>query len=191
MQDVQKTILSQYACSPTINALIAAWNQAFDPSAWINDWYDKIWNLDTAQGYGLDVWGRIVGVERVLKLTADSVLGFHEAEDLTEEGFNTAPWYSGTATTGNYRLSDDGFRQLIYAKALANITDCSVTSLNAILMTLFAGQGDAWVQDNGGMSLTYCFSFVPSAVQISLIQNAGVLPRPAGVHLTYSIKGQS
>lgn len=90
MQDVQKTILSQYACSPTINALIAAWNQAFDPSAWINDWYDKIWNLDTAQGYGLDVWGRIVGVERVLKMTADSVLGFHEAEDLTEEGFNTA-----------------------------------------------------------------------------------------------------
>ena len=190
MQNVQQTVLSQYACAPSLNALIAAWNQAFDPATLIETWYQKIWNLETTQGYGLDVWGRIVGVQRILSITSDTFIGFEEAEELTEEGFNTAPWYSGTVSTGNYRLSDDGFRQLICAKAMANITDGSITSLNAILMTLFAGQGDAWVSDNGGMSMTYTFGFVPSAVQISIIQNSGVLPRPAGVRVTYAIKGQ-
>ncbi|MCG4257068.1 DUF2612 domain-containing protein [Acetobacter senegalensis] len=189
MQNVQKTVLSQYACSPALNALIAAWNQAFDPATLIETWYQQIWNLETAQGYGLDVWGRIVGVQRILSITSDAFLGFEEAEDLTEDSFNSAPWYSGTVSSGNYRLSDDGFRQLIYAKAMANITDGSITSLNAILMTLFAGQGDAWVSDHGGMSMTYTFGFVPSAVQISIIQNSGVLPRPAGVRVTYAIKG--
>lgn len=191
MQDVQSTILSQYACAPSLNALITAWNQAFDPKTLIDIWYKTIWNLETAQGYGLDVWGRIVGVQRILAVADDNFLGFSETQDLTQTPFNTAPWYAGLATTSNYRLSDDGFRQLIYAKALANITDGSVTSLNAILMTIFAGQGDAWVEESGGMSMVYSFNFIPTPVQISLIQNSGVLPRPAGVHVTYSVKDKA
>nr|WP_298794633.1 DUF2612 domain-containing protein [uncultured Acetobacter sp.] len=190
MQDVQKTILSQYACAPSLNALIAAWNQAFDPAALIDQWYTQVWNIATAQGYGLDVWGRIVGVQRVLSISSDSFMGFEEASDLTEQGFNTAPWYKGAATSSNVRLSDEGFRQLIYAKAMANITDGSVTSLNAILMALFAGQGDAWVEDNN-MTMTYVFNFIPTDVQVSIIQGSGVLPRPAGVAVSYAIRGHA
>lgn len=191
MRDVQKTVLSQYSCAPTLNALIEAWNQTLDPTRLIETWFTNIWNLDTAQGYGLDVWGRIVGVERVLTLSTDSFFGFAEPQDLTLQPFNAAPWYSGTQTTSNYRLSDEAFRQLISAKALANITDGSITSLNAILMTLFAGQGDVWVADTGTMTLTYTFNFAPSAVQVSLIQSSGVLMRPAGVRVIYAIKPQT
>lgn len=191
MRDVQKTVLSQYSCAPTLNALIEAWNQTLDPTRLIETWFTNIWNLDTAQGYGLDVWGRIVGVERVLTLSTDSFFGFAEPQDLTLQPFNAAPWYSGTQTTSNYRLSDEAFRQLINAKALANITDGSITSLNAILMTLFAGQGDVWVADSGTMTLTYTFNFAPSAVQVSLIQSSGVLMRPAGVRVIYAIKPQT
>ncbi|MFT9208221.1 hypothetical protein HK27_09895 [Acetobacter orientalis] len=191
MRDVQKTVLSQYSCAPTLNALIEAWNQTLDPIRLIETWFTNIWNLDTAQGYGLDVWGRIVGVERVLTLSTDSFFGFAEPQDLTLQPFNAAPWYSGTQTTSNYRLSDEAFRQLINAKALANITDGSITSLNAILMTLFAGQGDVWVADTGTMTLTYTFNFAPSAVQVSLIQSSGVLMRPAGVRVIYAIKPQT
>lgn len=191
MRDVQKTVLSQYSCAPTLNALIEAWNQTLDPIRLIETWFTNVWNLDTAQGYGLDVWGRIVGVERVLTLSTDSFFGFAEPQDLTLQPFNAAPWYSGTQTTSNYRLSDEAFRQLINAKALANITDGSITSLNAILMTLFAGQGDVWVADSGTMTLTYTFNFAPSAVQVSLIQSSGVLMRPAGVRVIYAIKPQT
>lgn len=141
MQNFEKTILSQYANSPRICTILEGWNQAFDPSALIELWYANVWDLDTAQGYGLDVWGRIVGVSRVLKISSGKNFGFSEANDLTEEGFNSAPFYSGSSVTSNYRLSDDGFRQLIYAKALANITDGSIFSINTILMLLFGEQG--------------------------------------------------
>lgn len=191
MQGFEKTILSQYANSPRICSILEGWNQAFDPASLIDLWYGNIWDLDTAQGYGLDVWGRIVGVDRVLKISSSEYFGFSEANDLTEEGFNSAPFYSGASSTTNYRLSDEGYRQLIKAKAMANITDGSVTSLNAILMTLFGQQGDAWVRDNGDMTMTYVFNFVPTDVQVSIIQNSGVLPRPAGVGITYQIKSAS
>lgn len=188
MQDYQQTVLSQYASSPRLLTILEGWNQALDPSGLINFWYQQVWNVATAQGYGLDVWGRIVGVSRVLKITSGEYFGFSEANDLTEEGFDCAPFYAGTSVTSNFSLSDEGFRQLIYAKALANITDGSVLSINAILMTLFAGQGDAWVTDNGDMTMTYVFNFIPTDVQVSIIQNSGVLPRPAGVGVSYQIK---
>jgi hypothetical protein len=191
MDDIQQTILSQYANSPALCSIIDAWNQALDPATLIDQWYALVWNVKTAQGYGLDVWGRIVGVSRVLSIASVDYLGWREANDLTEEGFSQAPWYSGKDATSNYRLSDDGYRQLIYARALANISDGSILSLNTILITLFAGQGDAYVRDNGDMTMTYVFRFVPTDVQVSIIQNSGVLPRPAGVGISYSIEAAS
>lgn len=191
MENISQTILSQYANSPALCGIIDAWNQALDPAALIDQWYALVWNVKTAQGYGLDVWGRIVGVSRVLSIESVDYLGWREANDLTEEGFDQAPWYSGSEATSNYRLSDDGYRQLIYAKAFANISDGSVLSINTILTTLFAGQGDAYVRDNGDMTMTYVFRFVPTDVQVSIIQNSGVLPRPAGVGISYSIEAAS
>lgn len=191
MQGYAQTVLSQYANSQRMLTILEGWNQSLDPANLINFWYQQVWNLSTAQGYGLDVWGRIVGVSRVLKISSGKYFGFSEANDLTEEGFNSAPFYSGSSVTSNFRLSDEGFRQLIYAKALANITDGSILSINAILMTLFAGQGDAYVQDNGNMTMTYVFKFVPTDVQVSIIQNSGVLPRPTGVGVNYQIEGSS
>ncbi|MFT8368931.1 MAG: DUF2612 domain-containing protein [Acetobacter papayae] len=191
MENISQTILSQYANSPALCGIIDAWNQALDPAALIDQWYALVWNVKTAQGYGLDVWGRIVGISRVLSIESVDYLGWREANDLTEEGFDQAPWYSGSDATSNYRLSDDGYRQLIYAKAFANISDGSVLSINTILTTLFAGQGDAYVRDNGDMTMTYVFRFVPTDVQVSIIQNSGVLPRPAGVGISYSIEAAS
>jgi hypothetical protein len=41
------------------------------------------------------------------------------------------------------------------------------------------------------MTMTYVFKFVPTDVQVSIIQNSGVLPRPAGVGVSYSIEAAS
>ncbi|EGI1420308.1 DUF2612 domain-containing protein, partial [Salmonella enterica] len=66
MQNVAATVLAQYAASPRLNALINSFNAALSPDSFINDFYDLIWNIDTAEKYGLDVWGKIVGVSRRL-----------------------------------------------------------------------------------------------------------------------------
>jgi len=78
MIDVEQTIISQYGASPILNQLIQNMNAYIDPSANINSFYNMAWNVDTAEGWGLDVWGRIVGVSRVVQIS-QVYLGFGEA----------------------------------------------------------------------------------------------------------------
>ena len=185
MQAVEQTIYSQFANSPSLVTLIDAANQAIDPAQDIDSFYDLVFNVATAQGYGLDVWGRIVGVTRILTVTSGKFFGFDEASNVSADPFGQSPFYSGIAATSNYALSDDAFRTLIYAKALANITSGSVIGINAILMTLFAGRGNAWVTDPGNMTITYTFDFQLTAVEAAIVGQSGVLPRPSGVAATF------
>ena len=188
MQNVQQTIISQYSASPTLGLLIQAMNEYIDPAANFDAFYDLIWNVDTAIGYGLDVWGRIVGVTRVLQVASDVYFGFAEADDVTSiSPFNDAgPFYSGGAITSNFALSDQAFRLLIFAKALANITDGSIPAINRILRNLFPGRGNCYVTDGQDMTMTYTFEFTPplTPVEFAIVSQSGVLPRPAGVRAT-------
>ncbi|WP_114142756.1 DUF2612 domain-containing protein, partial [Shigella boydii] len=80
MQNVAATVLAQYAASPRLNALINSFNAALSPDSFISDFYGLIWNIDTAEKYGLDVWGKIVGVSRRLTVKDDfNYLGFSES----------------------------------------------------------------------------------------------------------------
>src|SRR6266446_8680457 len=135
MRDFDKTIISQYSNSSILTQLITNLNTYIDPSADLEAFYTLIWNVDTAVGYGLDVWGRIVGINRVLQIASGSYFGWYEAQDRT--GFNQSPFYNGQITTAAFSLTDEAFRRLIFAKAAANITDCSIPAINQILMNLF------------------------------------------------------
>ena len=183
MQDYGPTILSQYGNSPTVLALLEAINQWFDPAALIDEWYRLVWDVSTAQGYGLDVWGRIVGVQRVLNVALDLYWGYAEATTLSALPYGEGIFYSGEPLTSNYALSDEAYRLLIMAKAAANITDGSIPSINAILMALFPGRGNAWVADGLDMTMTYTFAFTPplSPVEQAVVEQSGVLPRSTGV----------
>jgi hypothetical protein len=185
MNNYQQTIISEYAVSPTLNAVIGAFNQWIDPAAEIDDFYDLIWNLDTAVGYGLDVWGRIVGVGRVLQVAASKYFGFDEATNLSADPFNQSPFYSGQTLNNNFILSDDGFRTLILAKALSNICDGSIPAINQVLINLFgSARGNVYVTNGLNMTMTYTFTFTPTPVEVAIVSQSGVLPLPAGVSVT-------
>lgn len=182
MQNVEQTIISEYANSPSIVQLIRNFNTYIDPSTNIDMFYNLVWNVDTAVGYGLDVWGRIVGVQRVLQVSSGLFLGFAEAADSTSETpFDQAPFYNGEQITGNFSLTDDAFRTLIFAKALLNICDGSIPAVNRILMSLFGSQGNCYVVDGLNMTLTYTFLFNLSPVDFAIVSQSGVLPKSCGV----------
>ncbi|MFM0141722.1 DUF2612 domain-containing protein [Paraburkholderia sp. RL18-085-BIA-A] len=181
--DWSQTILSQYANSPIILQWIAYYSQYIDPTQNIDAFYDQLWNIETAVGYGLDVWGRIVGVARTIPGATQKYFGFQEAGTTSADPFNQSPFYSGEALTGNSTLSDNAFRTLIMAKAAANIWDGSIPGLNLILRTLFPGLV-CYVTDGMDKTMTYRFHFTLTALQIAILQNTNVLPRPAGVLAT-------
>ena len=187
MQDYQRTIISQYGAPPTVQALLDAINQWFDPTANIDAFYDLVWNVATAEGYGLDVWGRIVGVQRNLRMPVGSWFGFRTPQDPQPwKPFNYGVFFNGQLLTHSYTLDDDTFRRVIMAKAATNITDCSIGAMNVIAMTLFPSRGNVWVQDNLNMSMVWRFDFSPALtpVEFAIILQLGCLPRPTGVQMT-------
>ncbi|MFM0507645.1 DUF2612 domain-containing protein [Paraburkholderia sp. RL17-373-BIF-A] len=184
MDNVERTIISQYANSPTIVQLIQNMNGYIDPSADIDSFYDLIWNVDTAVGYGLDIWGKIVGLDngRILKIPSTEIdLGFDEAGTASAAPFGQGVFYSGTPATQNFSLSDDAFRTLILVKALANICDGSIPSYNQLLLNLFAGRGRCYVNDLGNMQMRYTFEFYMQPFEVAIVTQSGALPRPTGV----------
>ncbi len=176
--DYAPTVISQYANSPTILALIEDFAECIDPTTDIDNFFDTVFNVLIAVGFGLDIWGRIVGVGRVYPIDTAIYLGFQGSSGV---GFNQGIWYSGPSNTSNFALSDASYRPLILAKAMSNITDGSIPSLNLILQTLFAGRGAAYVIDNEDMTMTYRFKFPLTPVDGTIVNNSGVLPNPTGV----------
>jgi hypothetical protein len=198
--NVDATVISQYQNSPTLTQLVANMNEYLDPTANLLQFYDYVWNVNTAQGFGLDIWGRIVGVSRVLQIPGENpYFGFknpNSPPDWQNFGNNAnspslsgAPFKSaGNVDTGSYTLNDSAFRTLILAKALANISATTAPALNRLVQNLFPGAGVAYTQDGGqsntavgGMSMTYVFEFSLTIIEYAILANSGVLPHPAGV----------
>lgn len=188
--DYWQTIISQYANSPILTQIIADFFAATDQTADMVAFFDKVWNIYTAEGWGLDVWGRIVGVNRTLDLqSAGRYFGFNEATTISVDPFNVSPFYAGQPLTTNFQLTDPAFLILILAKALANISDGSIPSINQLLINLFPGRGNAYVTDDGGMAMTYTFDFALTPVEAAIVTQSDVLPKPTGVAVTYVQNG--
>jgi hypothetical protein len=223
--DIWKTIASQYANSNRVDGVISSFYAAADKTPDFDTWYRDVWDVDTAKDYGLDIWGRIVGVNRVVYVQTVSSFGFQEAGASTWNtgvGFSGGIWtesdlnqggdtfYSGSPLTSSYRLETESYRKLILAKASANISDSSIHSINRIMMLLFPGPGNCYCTDGihttsyfgfnesstsltfgdgvfydgqavSSMSMQYVFEFPLSPVELAIVEQSGVLPKPTGV----------
>ncbi len=182
--DVWRTVLSQYANSDILMALILNMVDCVDQQSNIDNFFDFIWNVDTAQGYGLDVWGRIVGVTRVLHIASGDFFGFSGPPGSSGEPFNQAAFYNGSGLTSNFSLLDNDYRRLIFAKALSNICDGTIKAINQILINLFPLRGNCYATDGNDMTMTYTFEFPLSPVELAIVSQSGVLPKPVGVFAT-------
>lgn len=180
--NIWATIISQYANSGALTQVLQSFQAAVDQTRNFDSFYNLIWNIDTAVGPGLDVWGRILGVPRVVTVVGPlKYFGFQESG--TGNGFNQQAFWEGQVTA-NYPLPDNNYRTLLFAKALANISDGSVKSINQILLNLFPGRGNCYATDGLNMTMTYTFNFVLAPVEVAIVSGSGVLPKPAGVSAT-------
>lgn len=177
--------MRQYAASPRIKQIISYHTEYFS-ATWVDDFYNVVWNIDTAQGFGLDIWGRIVAIEdgRYLSVTVGDYVGFStptETQSWQPLGFGTL--YPGAPETDVFELADPAFRTLILTKALANISDLTMSGLNGVLKNLFPGRGRCWVNDIQSMAIRYVFEFPLEPWERSVLSK-DTLPRPGGVLAT-------
>jgi hypothetical protein len=181
MQSVEQTIISQYANSPTLAQLVRDMDAYIDPRADFDAFYETVWNVQTAQGFGLDIWGRIVGVSRHIHYPSGELnwLGFKEG---TGQPFGQQPFRHDYVGLENiFTLADNAYRTLILVKAMANISACTAPSINQMLQNLFAGRGRCYALDLGEMEMSYVFEFDLQPYELVIMTNSGVFPHPAAV----------
>jgi hypothetical protein len=158
--------MRQYAASPVIQTLVADRTSYF-PNDWQNQFYDNVWNISTAVGFGLDIWGRIIGVSRSINVPSDTP---------NPGGF--------TFVSGVYQMTDSEYRTVLLIKALSNITTCTAKDLNKLLTKLFVGRGRCYVNDVGSMTMRFTLEFYLYPFEYVILTQSGAAPRPAGVLLT-------
>ncbi len=182
MLDVRQTIISQYAHSPIIQQIIGHFNESIDPRADLQRFYDVVWNVDTAEGFGLDIWGRIVGIEREVRMKAeDEFIGF--ADGFTP--FDSGVWSIDESSDRKYRLDDTTYRRVIMLKAMSNIIYATAPNINRLLRSMFGKRGRAYYVKNGTMAARYVFEFYLLPVERAVIRQTDLLPRPCGVLLDF------
>ena len=152
-------IQSQYSASKTILALAAGFQQQIDPHLDVDLFYDKMFNIYTAEGVGLDNWGLILQIGRLI-----------EDPD------------SGAAIT----LEDDYYRLLLLYKAMANISASTASAQNHLLEMLvntgIAGfPRAAYVLEVDTMVIRWVFEDYLTPLQLAVFKTAGTLARGAGV----------
>lgn len=191
MIDVEQTIISQYANSPSLVQLVQNMNEYLDPRRDFDAFFNMVWNVDTAEGFGLDIWGRIVGVGRLLKIPSnDPIVGFDNADVPPDwQPMSQGRFATENEATTNYPLPDDAYRVLILTKALANITATTAPAMNRLLRNMFPGSGRCFVRDGRNMTMQYVFNFNLTSVQYAILTQSGVLPHPAGVGYSVVVVG--
>jgi len=152
-----RAIQSQYSASPKMLSLMAGFQAQLEPTVDIDLFYEKIFNIHTAEGQGLDNWGRILAIGRTIE--------------------------DGEATI---TLSDDYYRLLLLYKALANISRSDADTLNSLLAEL-VGTGIAgfpkasYVLEVDTMVIRWVFEDFLDPIQLAVFKAAGTLARGAGV----------
>lgn len=179
-------IQSQYAASAKIRALCAGFQLRIEPQADIDLFYDKMFNIYTAEGFGLDNWGVILQIGRqIIGPPSGDCFGFDKSG---LHPFNQYPFTpdTGLVESTYVTLDDEMFRLLLLYKALANISASDAATQNRLLATLInSGVGDfpemGYVIEVDTMVIRWVFEDFLTPTQQAVFRAAGTLARGAGV----------
>ena len=182
--DIQKSLLWQYENAPNLKELVQRQQVWFDnnQTEFWNDWYNNVFNLATADDFGLVVWSIILGLPLFVEITPDDInkkiFGFEEFWENYDNGSYSSESQSGIVLTLLER------RLVLQLRYFQLITRCAVTEINLNLNRIFAPLGSLYVLDNLVMTCEYVFDFTPSQNLLDALIQFDLLPRPQAVDIT-------
>lgn len=173
-----RNVLWQYDASASLRSLIEqkeAWYTQALSEFW-NDWIVDVFDLDTANDFGLSVWAIILNIPLVVIPDPDPgkiAFGFSTNRANFNNG-NFAP------TSSSFGLTTEQKRLILKMRYFQLVTRGAAPEVNAFLNTIF-GAGTVYVADGLNMNIRYVFATeIPQALEL-VFSNYDILPRPAGV----------
>lgn len=181
MPDNYKTLSTFFNKNCSVTRLINEITNSINFQYVIDGFFDNFFNIDTASGYWLDIWGRIVGLPRAVEYLDNNCFGFDGSGG---ETFNQAHFFNGSPISTSFTiLDDDLYRLAIKTKQLINISDMSITTLTAIVKYFF--NSSCYAVDNYDMSITYKIYDLESSDKALIFSSPVFCPRPAGVSVNF------
>lgn len=185
--DVLAALLWQYNNAPNIQALLNAkqtWYDTNQTQFW-EDFYTNIFNLATANDFGLAIWAIILDAPIAYAVVNGGApaWGFENHKNFNQGNFAPA---AGVIST--YNLSTETARVILQLRYFMLTGSCTVPDINrALKYIFFENYGTAYIVDIFDMRQMYVFGFVPPSDMQFAFTNYDVLPRPAGVGSSYEI----
>lgn len=168
-------LISQYANSEKILKLANGIRSIFSNAKLIKDWFNIVYNIKTAKGFGLDIWGKILNQGRnftYINETSGDRTDYYLKGELTVDG-----------TTFTADEIEELYRKVLFMKAMSLITNATERSINELLQFYFDGRR-VYVIQYGTMKIRYVFEIPVNKLEKSLFKS-DLLPKPAGVGATF------
>lgn len=162
-----------------------AWYEVNQSGFW-QDWLRDVFDLRTANAFGLQVWARILGVR--LSVPVDP-----SDPDKPTWGFGT---FFRNFGRGNFGRRGDGTqlltleeqRVLLRLRYLALISRATIPDMNRAVTAVFGDRGRVYALDPLDMSaVVYVFTFDPGRRLLDLLVEYDALPRPSAVGVTVTV----
>lgn len=185
--NVLAALLWQYNDAANLQALLQAkksWYDTNQQEFW-ESWFTNVFNLATANQFGLIVWGIILGLPLYVNLspTTGPVFGFDGSLGSGAVNFDNGVLVDQNGSSDFLPLETQRIAlQLRYFQLTSSGT---IPETNRMLKYVFANHGRAWLLDNHDMTQTYVFDFPITWDLAFLFNNYDILPRPAGVGSNY------
>lgn len=177
------TVQSQYAASPRILALAAQYWQLLDPTPSADLMISKMIDPSTAEGYGLDVWGRIVGIKRALVPVGGDYLAFAPPANVANPDGNSWDNAPFNPVNADGYASDAVYRVYVYVKAMLNIGNGSLADLNRYFSLLFPDSGIKIIHSGTMIIRVLDFSVRLTAADILALRTLDWVPLGVGWQL--------
>lgn len=182
--DLLRCIPWQYDSADQLISYIQSKQDWYDEnhSQFWTGWFNNVFNLKTANDFGLAVWSIILDMPLYEPVSASDsgypAFGFEFGMNFDNGNFATQDTSANNLTTEQKRI-------LLRLRYYQLITDATIPSCNAIINDVF-GEGVAYCLDGYDMTIRYVFTSSIDALLISTLVDMDLLPRAAGVKvITY------
>lgn len=189
--NITQSLLWQYNEAIHLQSLVEqkqTWYDVNQSQFW-SDWFHDVFDLQSANEFGLNVWSIILNIPIQLGLPINldkPIFGFNQDTPINDY----TNFDNGNFVRVNGQISFTGpqKRLLLRLRYFQLTTRCDVLDINRFLKFVFAEPdlnygGDVYVLDGLDMSITYVFTEYLPPELVLMFTGYDILPRPEGVLL--------
>jgi len=185
--DILRALLWQYNNAPRLESILTQKQAWYDDnqSAFWTDWTRDVFDLRTANAFGLKVWAIILGLPLTVSVGPTPTTAPAWAFGVLRQNFGRGNF--GRGGSGSISLTLEQQRLILRLRYFQLVGRCNVPEINKFMIAVFGNLGPVTVNDNLDMTMSYTFGFAIDSQLAFVLRNFDLLPRPSTVGIDYDV----